>query len=684
MSSQHHTNPYGLAYQPNARPENYNVVVIAIDDLRADHLSANGYGRETTPHLKHRLADATRFTNCHSPVGWTLPGCASIITGHLPDDHGLVDHNHKFAKPKIGHYLGDDYFRVAITNNGNTVSDQIDRETLERLGLKRRPAKWKFFDWNSGFDEFHWFPREDYLQPFERANELLERFTAAEFDRPWFLFFHTNVVHDYHMHRQCYLDGARWLDAPIDPSLHVFRDGPEVWREPPSALGPRRLHEQIVAKYDGGIRFMDEKVNDILSRVNFDDTLVIFTSDHGEGFDPEHGRVHHCGRLHSDLTYVPLIVWLPPALRQRFEPPATEERFCSTIDITPTLLTLLGDAVAGFPGSFLFDLPTHRRLEGCDRGYIYWNEDCLRESYDTCRIEIRSELTYPLKRIAARKNDTVRESVYNLAYDPLEHHNLVDPALTPSQSVESISFVVVVNDFEELRNNLLSSPIVHSDRHQWVIVDNRDNRRSTSISQLYHEALVDADHDLVFFMHQDVYLPHGWESRTAAALQDLEDMDARWGVIGAVGACPPITGESKQLRGRWCDPSGYHFDGPLPHEVQALDEQWIGVRKSRGITFDANLPGFHCYGIDISLSARSRGLKSYAIDSFVWHKFRDASGRLVGGRADSPKIQRRWSREFMAEFMPSADFVRQKWRKYLPFQTTSWNWDADSSAARSS
>jgi hypothetical protein len=422
---------------------------------------------------------------------------------------------------------------------------------------------------------------------------------------------------------------------------------------------------------------MDRKLEEVFSRVDFERTIVVFMSDHGEGFEPEIGRVHHCGRLHNDLTHVPLIVWLPPPLRRRYEAPRIEARFSSTLDVVPTLLTLLGDAVAGFPGCFLFDLPTHRRLTGCDRGYIYWNDDCVRESYDTCRIEIRSELVYPLKRIRVAKNDALKELVYNLAYDPGERLNLAGPLPPPIPNFEPISFVAAVNDDDELCHNLLSSPAARARGHEWLLVENHANKQYGSISALYNEALARAQNDLVCFVHQDLFLPEGWEERLFAALRELEERDPSWGVLGAVGALPPVPGAPKELRGHWCDPSGYYRHGPLPHEVESLDEQWLGMRKSRGLRFDSNLPGFHCYGIDLSLTARERSMKSYAIDAFVWHKYRDSRGYLVERREQSEKIRRRWSGEFMAEFRPAADYVERKWKKYLPFQTTSWTWGAE-------
>lgn len=653
-----------------------NVVVIVVDDLRADHLSTYGYERETDPNLGRRAAGATVFTDCHSPTGWTLPACASIITGQYPEDHGLIDHNRRFRKPKLGHYLGEDYRRIAFTNNGNTIPDTISETVLEELGLERRPAKWKFFGWDDGFDEFTWTPREEHLEPFELAGKRLKELREEETEKPFFVFFHTNLVHDYHMDREYYTDVEGWLDRPLRPSLKGFRDGPWVWQDPPETLRASEIREDVVAKYDRGIHRMDRELEKLFEQIDFTDTLVVLVGDHGEGFTPELGRVHHCGRLHEDLLHVPLMLWAPDELRQEFDLPERQDRACSTIDIVPTLLTLLGRIPDELPGRLLFDLSRHRLIRGTDRGYIYWNEDFVRESYDTCQIEIRSSLTYPLKEITARRNHAERRYVYNLAYDPDERDNLVDRRGKPEVQLEPVTFVVAVNDWEELEENLLASPVARSARHQWILINNTDNRFYDSISRLYHDAWDEIGNDLVFFMHQDLYLPHGWEERVALGLAELEEKDPNWGVLGGVGAIKAAEneGHSKILKGHWCDPHGYHRHGPLPHEVESLDEQWLGLRRSRGVRFDPELPGFHCYGIDISLAAREAGLKSYAIDAFVWHKYRTSEGWIIGGKEDSHKIAGRWSETWMEQFNPSAVYVEEKWRKYLPFQTTSWNW----------
>jgi len=661
-----------LTYQPpSTRPKNYNILLIVVDDLRPD-LQAYGYGRNTMPFLESRLPGATVFLNCHSPAGWTLPACASIITGLVPDQHRLYDHNQKFNQPKICHYLGDSYFQIGITNNGNMVSDHISTAYLESIGHLRRPDKWSFFGWDSGFDHYCWTHREDHETPFKEALN----FFRSPGDKPYFMFFHTNIVHDYDLDREYYRNVQEWLGEDLHPALHGFHDGPGIWRTPPAGLDMEFLKFHIKAKYDSGIRYADYKLEELFKLVNFDNTIVVLVSDHGEGFEPEYGRVHHTGRLHNDLTHVPLVIWLPPELRARYKPPHSETRFCSTVDIVPTLLKLLGDDVAGFPGQFLFNLKTHRELEGCDRGYIYWNDDCVRESYDNCEIEIRSSLTYPLKTISIRRNEEVKEYVHNLAYDPAERCNLLESTDRPISNFEPITFLVAVNDSEELHHNLLASPVAKSSHHQWILVENFNSCKYDSISRLYYDALDQASHDLVFFFHQDVYLPPGWEEQLFFSLAELEGQDSRWGVIGAVGVTPFEHGKEKVFCGHWCDPHppGYWRRGNLPQEVQALDEQWLGIRKSNGIQFDPTMPGFHCYGIDLSLTARKNGRKSYAIDAFVWHKYRDSRGNLVWGTEGSEKILRRSANKYKLEYKLSSDFIVTKWKKYLPFHSTSMDW----------
>ena len=267
-------------------------MLFVVDDLRPD-LEIYNYNRVTAPNLAELAKTGVIFDKCISTSGWTLPSIASILTGLQPEDHGLINHNHRLTKPKIGHYLGSDYFRVAIVNNGNLISDGITDNEIEKEGFSRRPKAWKKFGWDDGFDQYFWSPREDHDTPFQRASQFFDKLDSGEITKPYFLFFHTNIVHDYDMNGAEYLDVERWLGSPLRSELHEFKDGPSVWQDPPAELSVIELKQQIKAKYDAGIYHFDKLLPIIMDRIDFSETIVVLMSDHGEGFNPELGRVHH-------------------------------------------------------------------------------------------------------------------------------------------------------------------------------------------------------------------------------------------------------------------------------------------------------------------------------------------------------------------------------------------------------
>lgn len=253
---------------------------------------------------------------------------------------------------------------------------------------------------------------------------------------------------------------------------------------------------------------------------------------------------------------------------------------------------------------------------------------------------------------------------------------------TPFEPPEPITFVTVVNDFAELAHNLRASPVLASPVHEWIIIDNTGNRRSPDICKLYGEAQARAANDLVFFMHQDVYLPAAWEAQVFAAIARLEERDPAWGVIGAVGALA-FGAPKPWLRGHWADPHhpNAQYLGPLPSEVASLDELRLGMRRRRGLSFDPALPGFHCYGIDLCLTAASRGLRCYAVDAFVHHQYKAAHGARITDKHAATKVRHRGSAEFELTARPSKDFIWQKWRAQLPLRSTSMIWEINERAA---
>ena len=711
-----------------------NLLLVIVDDLCADRVGFAGLARAETPFLDAMAARGVTYSRCWTTCGWTLPACASIVTGLMPTRHGLIHHDERFHAPKIPARLGDGWARLGIGNNGNLVPDDVSREELDAAGFERRPEVWKHFGWQEGFETYRWFHKRDKDGPFAAFADWMAG-RAAD-DRPWFAMLHTNLVHDYDEGRPWCVDVERFLGQPLPEPLREFRDGPWVWRDPPAGLSNHDLRDALLAKYDGCVAECDRRLRDALAAVDLDSTVVVLVSDHGEGFDGDADRVHHCGRLHEDLLRVPLIVHYPPGTEGAPEPGSVIDTPCSVIDIAPTLLRLGGAATGELAGADLRDLPQGRSIHAEDLGYLYLPprsaaERLRRFEYKQYAVESRCSIRWPIKSIESTIGIQSWREEYDLELDPFERVNRAAGAQRPTRrpqreegavtavwrtlrsdtderrlvrfprsypkyvrkiakrrrlpavlphrtfeeidNAEPITFLVAVDDPDELRRHVLVSDCYRHGQHQWLFVENRGNRAYTSIARLYADAASRAEHDLRFHVHQDVLFPPDWEDRLFTALADLASRDPQWGVIGAAGRAPE-TGDGSEPPniGHWSDPHRYHKPPKtgLPAEVQVLDELWLGFRASRGLAFDPEHPGFHCYGALLCLAARDAGMRSYVIDAPVVHKLVTPDGTLIEASDQSHKIEGRQTDAFRADFLRSADYVSRKYAHHLPFRST--------------
>ena len=211
----------------------------------------------------------------------------------------------------------------------------------------------------------------------------------------------------------------------------------------------------------------------------------------------------------------------------------------------------------------------------------------------------------------------------------------------------SIAFVCATNNDAQLRKNLLSSKIITSNRYPLIL-----QQGYTNISRAYNDAIKKTSAEILVFLHQDVWLPDDWEQ---AFLNCLEIVPNDWGVLGVAGVCR-VNGLALQV-GRVKDRgSEWGGHGPLPAQVDALDELLLVIHNDGQLTFDERIPSTHFYGADICLQARLRGLKCYAIDAYCHHN----STLAAHSEADLPP-----------GFLLAERYIRRKWRKQLPISTTS-------------
>ena len=307
-----------------------NVLLIAIDTLRADHLSCYGYTRLTSPHIDRLAAGGVRFTRCFSPHIPTHPAFTTLLTGVDVMRHQIVCHAGTVELdpgiPTLAELLRErSYFTVSVDNLGRWFTRGFDAVL---------PYRW------ATDPSLPWRKAEAV-----NAQALTALDLAAGQSRPWFLFIHYWDPHTPYLPPPPF-DRMFYTGNPYDPSHHSM--------EPVFAFEPFRDYFMQwmggvtdiafpVAQYDAEIAYVDVAVAQVLNRLDelglAADTLVILTADHGEVLDDHEGYFDHHG-LYDANVHVPLIMRLPGRL------PAGRivEEFVRLFDIAPTILDLLGEA----------------------------------------------------------------------------------------------------------------------------------------------------------------------------------------------------------------------------------------------------------------------------------------------------------------------------------------------------
>ena len=337
------------ALASSSRP---NVVLIVMDTVRADHVSALGYLRDTSPNLKRLAADSVVYANAVSASDITLTSHASLFTGMYPSWHGA------YCQPPEAVYGRE------LARQYPTLAEVLQASGYQTVGVAANLYLRADFGLERGFDEFR-IPRPVPLLP-DETRHLLRRtlrrglsfaVDTAQFDRLYSLGEDIDATLFSTLERRSrpgaplfvflnYMD-AHFPYVPPAPYNASFPGRrPRLTQDDLEAEQTLISHDQgqpagyrphCVSQYDGGIAYIDAqigKVIDWLKRENaYDNTMIVVTSDHGESFGERH-RVGHANSAYQNLLHVPLLIKYP-----RRAHPGVESRPASLIDVAPTILS---------------------------------------------------------------------------------------------------------------------------------------------------------------------------------------------------------------------------------------------------------------------------------------------------------------------------------------------------------
>ncbi|MGQ0669032.1 MAG: sulfatase [Actinomycetota bacterium] len=308
-----------------------NVLIVTVDCLRRDRLSAYGYERKTTPFLDGILDRALHCTSAHSASSWTCPSVASLLTGLYPHRHGggLVP-----GEPKN---LSKESLPTALQEDVPSLPDMLEARGYATNAIAAV--------WNAHLSIPGRFRERSMVErPARTLVRRALRWIGAQ-DGPFLLWLHLGDAHEP-------LDFPRGMRETFGPVPRIrkvrrwdyTRSGADVG----SAAFARyrdarvRLYDVAVRAADGGIAELWDGLDGLGRR---GDTIVVVTSDHGEELwehraeemeaftDPRDiygtGHGHNLFQVH---LLVPLVI-LGPGI-----PAAAIEENASLVDVVPTLL----------------------------------------------------------------------------------------------------------------------------------------------------------------------------------------------------------------------------------------------------------------------------------------------------------------------------------------------------------
>ena|GEM_PF-1290392 len=367
-----------------ARP---NVILLSVDTLRRDYVGFYNPERKTlTPNLTQLVSDSTAFLHAFTVVPQTFPSFSSTFTGVYPWRHGVVT-NQGFSIRKGFTTLGEMFH----ANHYYTAAAIGGRPLRYGKGIERGFDLYQdnMFHCPSTGNPLFEAQNADWVRYYSSQRRALDVSASAveilrarpKDGRPFFLFLHYFDPH-----------------SPYDP--------PEPYKS-----------RHAGNLYGGEVAYTDEAVGILLNYLKetgiYDQTLIVFFSDHGEGLG-EHGEPYHGYFLYNPTMAVPLAFKFPKSMPSS-GPSSIPEAVCLP-DLYPTLCDLLG-----------FKTPPDldgRSLNPWFKGAAHATDRNILLSTEMPYFffgweKMYAVLRYPIKAVVCSE-----PQVFNLAEDPGEEKNL--------------------------------------------------------------------------------------------------------------------------------------------------------------------------------------------------------------------------------------------------------------------
>ena len=388
-----------------------NVLLVVVDTLRADHLGIYGYTTApTSPFLDELSQESLVVQGLTGVTSWTKPSMASLYTGKLPSEHRVM----RMVGGKDGSLREAQTLAARFRTAGYATACMMSNFLM---------PKGKGF--NEGFDLYddQFINRPDPHRGSTAArvaNGGIQWLQKQDGSKPWILnlhFFDPHTSYEDHQEWQFTDSSYRgWVRGGLDNEDYKLHQD--------SASAADR--KQLAALYDEEIRAVDEAfrsvVNELKRRGQWDNTIVLFTSDHGEEL-AERGYIGHTRTLFAEQIDLPLLLRMPAenSVRGRRAGLLGQARLYNTI------LDLAG-------------LPTNAQAQPSAAAWLLSNDPNPPQQQAFFEVDFIPYIVDPSRRVRkrgvlfadglkfVRDLKTGDEFLYDTVLDPGERLNVLDQA----------------------------------------------------------------------------------------------------------------------------------------------------------------------------------------------------------------------------------------------------------------
>ena len=384
-----------------------NVLLIMADQMAGPALPVHGHPVVKAPHLERLAGEGVTFQNAYCPNPVCAPSRFSMMSGQLSSRIEAFDNGAEFPAsiPTFAHYLRDLGYKTCLSGKMHFVGPDQLHGFEERITTDIYPSDFGWTpDWSQtdypfapsvmslrGVVEAGLCKRSmqlDYDQEVaHQANRKLWDYARDRDDRPFCLTASFTHPHNPYTITREYWDRYRHedIDMPSVPFIPV--EGRDPWSQRYYHLIRQDEHDvsdEMIRTarhaYYGMISFVDDKVGELLATLDetglADDTVVIFTADHGDMMG-ERGMWFKFNPYEWSVR-VPFVVRAPGNAKGR-----VERKGISLLDLLPTFLDLATDGNPPEPAD---------PIDGKSLVPMLHGEDPSRE--DDVMIEYTGEGTY--------------------------------------------------------------------------------------------------------------------------------------------------------------------------------------------------------------------------------------------------------------------------------------------------